>query len=156
MEAIAMWRLAFRNLFRHRLRTGLTLAAVVLGVAGLILSGGFVLDIFYQLGEGAIHGQLGHVQISAKGYYEYGRRDPQRYMIDKPDAVEAQLRGLPEVAEVMQRVAFSGLINNGRTDLPIVGEGIEEFSEQKRTAKSRGGRSCRKRQVIATPLSSPR
>jgi len=124
-----MWRLAFRNLFRHRLRTGLTMAAVVFGVASLILSGGFVLDIFYQLGEGAIHGQLGHVQIAAKGYYQYGRRDPQRYMIDKPDALVAQLGELPEVAEVMQRVTFSGLINNGRTDLPIVGEGVEADKE---------------------------
>lgn len=124
-----MWMLAFRNLFRHRLRTALTLAAVVFGVTGLILSGGFVRDIFFQLGEGAIHAQLGHVQISTKGYYDYGQRDPQHYMIDNPGAVEASIRDLPDVVEVMQRVSFSGLLNNGRTDLPIIGEGVEADKE---------------------------
>lgn len=124
-----MWRLALRNLFRHKLRSGLTLAAVVFGVAGLILSGGFVRDIFFQLGEGAIHAQLGHIQISAKGYYDYGQRDPQRYMIDDPGEVEARIRNIPGVVNVMQRVDFSGLLNNGRTDLPIVGQGVEADKE---------------------------
>jgi len=124
-----MWRFAFRNLLRHRLRTGLTLAAVVFGVSGLILSGGFVRDIFFQLGEGAIHAQLGHVQIAKRGYYEFGRRDPQRYLLDRPGDLEARFREIPEVAEAMWRVNFAGLLNNGRTDLPIIGEGVEADME---------------------------
>ena len=46
-----MLKLALRNVFRHRLRTAMTLAAIVFGVTGLILSGGFVHDIYHQLGE---------------------------------------------------------------------------------------------------------
>jgi putative ABC transport system permease protein len=124
-----MLKLALRNLSRHKLRTGLTLAAVVFGVTGLILSGGFVRDIFYQLGEGAIHAQLGHIQVSVKGYHDYALRDPQRYMIDDPGRLEARIRKLPEVVDVMQRVGFFGLLNNGRTDLPIIGEGVEADKE---------------------------
>src|SRR3569623_685712 len=114
-----MWTLAVRNLFRHRLRSGLTLAAVIFGVTGLMLSGGFVRDIFFQLGEGAIHAQLGHVQIVKKGYYDYGQSDPQRYMIDDVGAIEARVRAVPDVAETMRRVKFSGLLNNGRTGLHV-------------------------------------
>lgn len=124
-----MWRFALRNLLRHRLRTSLTLGAVVFGVVGLTLSGGFVRDIFFQLGEGAIHSRLGHVQIAKRGYYEFGRRDPQRYLFDQPGELETRLREVPEVVEAMWRVKFAGLLNNGRTDLPIIGEGVEADKE---------------------------
>jgi hypothetical protein len=41
-----MLRLALRNIFRQWLRTGLTLLAIATGVTGLILSGGFVEDVY--------------------------------------------------------------------------------------------------------------
>ena len=46
-----MLKLALRNLLRQHARTGLTLAAISLGVASIVLSGGFVEDILIQLRE---------------------------------------------------------------------------------------------------------
>src|SRR5438045_3193307 len=57
-----MLRLAVRNLMRQKLRTTITIAAIAFGVAALILSGGFVRDMFIQLGEALIHSQSGHLQ----------------------------------------------------------------------------------------------
>jgi putative ABC transport system permease protein len=37
--------------------------------------------------------------------------------------------GIPEVSDVMSRINFSGLISNGRTDLPVIGEGIQPDKE---------------------------
>ena len=54
-----MWKLASRNVFRHRLRTALTLAAISFGVVSLVISGGFVEDFLVQLREGTIHSQFG-------------------------------------------------------------------------------------------------
>ncbi len=79
-----MFKLAFRNIFRNRLRTALTLAAIICGVAAIIVSGGFVEDVFVQLRESTIHSRLGHAQIFREGYLEYGRRDPSRYLIEQP------------------------------------------------------------------------
>lgn len=124
-----MLKLALRNLFRHRGRTALTLAAIVFGVAGLILGGGFVEDIFVQVREGTIHSQVGHFQIHAKGYTEQGRSSPYRYMIDRPEELVAVLQGIPHVQQVMMRLEFSGLLNNGRSDIPIIGEGVEGDKE---------------------------
>jgi len=124
-----MWQLAFRNIFRQRMRTALTLAAIVFGVVGVILSGGFVEDVFVQLRESTIHSHLGHLQIYRKGYSEYGRRDPLAYLITEPAEIEQQIAGIPGVEDVMARVSFSGLLNNGKADLPIIGEGIEPAKE---------------------------
>lgn len=124
-----MLKLAFRNIFRHKGRTGLTLAAIILGVTGMILSGGFVEDIFIQLREATIHSQLGHIQVSRAGYFKVGRRDPFDYLIEDPESLKSQLRSLPRVTEVLTRMRFSGLANNGRADRPIIGEGVEPDKE---------------------------
>lgn len=124
-----MLKLAFRNIFRNRMRTLLTLAAIVSGVSAIILSGGFVEDVFIQLRESTIRSQLGHLQVSREGYYEYGRREPSRYLIEDAGTLADAIRTVPHVQSVMTRVNFSGLANNGRADLPIVGEGVEPGKE---------------------------
>ncbi|HEY2918286.1 MAG TPA: FtsX-like permease family protein [Candidatus Binatia bacterium] len=126
-----MWKLASRNLLRHKSRTALTLGAIVLGIVGLILSGGFVADIFIQLREATIHSQLGHLQIYKAGYYTLGRRAPYKYMIQNPEQKIAEFRELPHVIDVMPRVNFSGLLSNGRTSFPIIGEGVDPGKEAK-------------------------
>ena|SRR5688572_2841292 len=124
-----MWKLAARNVSRHKTRTSLTLGAIVLGVAGLILTGGFVEDIFTQLREATIHSQLGHLQLYQAGYYTSGRRAPYRYMIQDSQKKIAVFREFPHVLDVMPRVNFSGLLGNGRTSFPIVGEGVDPAKE---------------------------
>ena len=124
-----MLKLAFRNIFRNRSRTALTLAAITTGVTAIIVSGGFVEDTFVQLRESTIHSRLGHLQVFRQGYLEYGQRDPARYLIDQPEQVIAALRPIPHVKEVMARLNFSGLANNGQADLPILGEGVEPGKE---------------------------
>ena len=124
-----MLKLALRNVFRHKLRTGMTLAAIVFGVVGLILSSGFIQDMYYQLGESIIHSQSGHLQVSRAGFHAHGTRSPERFLIDQPDSVKQKLLAQPQVEDVMERIDFSGLISNGRSDWPIVGEGIEPDKE---------------------------
>ena len=124
-----MLKLAFRNIFRNRSRTALTLAAIVTGVTAIIVSGGFIEDTFAQLRESTIHSRLGHMQIYRQGYLGYGQRDPSRYLISQPKLVIDALRPIPHVKEVMARLNFSGLANNGQADLPIIGEGVEPDKE---------------------------
>ena len=124
-----MFKLAFRNIFRNRSRTALTLAAIMTGVAAIIVSGGFVQDIFIQLREATIHSRLGHLQIFRQGYLEYGQRDPSHYVISQAKPVIDTVRTIPHVKEVLARINFSGLANNSNADLPIIGEGVEPDKE---------------------------
>lgn len=124
-----MLKFALRNVTRHAMRTGITLAAVTFGVVLLVLSGGFVRDVLIQLREATIHSQLGHIQVQREGFYEFGRRDPEAYLLSQPDVLAAQLVQLTGVVNVMQRLHFTGLVSNGNADLPIVGEGIEADKE---------------------------
>lgn len=124
-----MLKLAFRNIFRQRVRTAITLAAIVFGVTGLILGGGFVRDIFFQLGEALIHSQSGHLQVVKSGYFTYGSRSPEKYIITDATLLKEELAKHPEIQEVLERVSFTGLLNNGKTDWPIVADGGDPDGE---------------------------
>lgn len=122
--------LALRNIFRQRARSAATLAAIAIGVAGLILAGGFVQDVFIQLGEAIIHSQSGHIQVARQGYSEGKNRAPEKYLIEKPDELKANIqKAASGIQLTMARLGFSGILNNGKRDLGIIGEGIEPDAE---------------------------
>lgn len=124
-----MLKLALRNILRHKVRTAMTLAVIVFGIVGLILSGGFVNDMLFQLAESIIRSQSGHLQVLRVGYFAKGGRSPDQYLIDDPDELRKSVAQLPLVDDVMLRMSFSGLLNNGRSDWPIIGEGVEPDRE---------------------------
>jgi putative ABC transport system permease protein len=126
-----MLKIALRNILRQRARTALTLAAIALGVASLVLSGGFVADILLQLREATIRSQLGHLQIYKQGQFASGGHRPFDFVIDSPQAIERVVDAVPGVLTRAERLNFSGLISNGRGDLPILGEGVEPEREAK-------------------------
>lgn len=123
--------LALRNLSRHRSRTLMTLAAIMLGVAALIVAGGFVQDIYEQLGDAIIHSQSGHLQIGRPALFAEGSRSPEKYLLNAPDKEKALVQAEDGVSFAMARLAFTGLLGNGSTELPVVGEGIEPGPESK-------------------------
>ncbi len=126
-----MLKLALRNLTRHTMRTALTLCAIASGVAALILGGGFVADLLDQLAESSIHSQSGHVQVARRGYFEGGSSRPHDYLLKDPTVIAADIAREPGVVEVMGRLSFFGLLNNGRADLPVIGNGIEPDKERR-------------------------
>ena len=122
-------RLAARNIGRNRGRSALSLAAIACGVVGLILSGGFVHDLIFQLGEAVIHSQSGHIQIAKHGYFEIGSRSPASYLISPVEVQRIEAEKVSHVMLVARRLSFSGLISNGRSSYPILGEGVEPQKE---------------------------
>ena len=126
---MSILKLALRNLLRNKLRTALTLAAVVFGVSGIILSGGFVHDMYIQLGEALIHSQSGHLQVARQGYFTKGSGQPEAFRIVSPGSTRSIVASNHEVDDVMARLGFAGLATTGQADRPVIGEGVEAESE---------------------------
>jgi putative ABC transport system permease protein len=109
----------------------MTLASITFGVAALILAGGFIEDTIVETGESMIRSSTGHVQVSRVGYWQYGAQNPEKYLMQAPEKLRADLLATPGVEDAMLRLNFSGLLGNGRTDWSIVGEGIEPLRENR-------------------------
>jgi putative ABC transport system permease protein len=122
--------LAFRNVFRNRRRTLMTLLVVAGGVAGLLLAGGFFSFLFYGLRETTIHNGLGHLQVYNANYF---RRDESRALENglqdygRIATIAAHTR---HVRGIAPRIEFHGMVSNGMKSSVFMGSAVEPEKER--------------------------
>ena len=128
------FKLAFRGLSRNRRRSLMTLLTIALGFSAIALFAGYTHNIYSGMSRGAIHGELlGHLTLSKPGMSKEGRLYPERYLLNGTEVAKLSelLRSEPHVKLVAPRLAFSGLISNGRASTIFIAEGIEPSALQK-------------------------
>ena len=117
--------IAIRNLTRNRVRSILSLCAIVFGVVALLLSGGFIEWIFLDMRETTILSRLGHLQITKPGFLSSGTADPFAFLLSE-DVKEMQIiSAQPQVRSVTPRLSFAGMISRGEATISFLGEGVD-------------------------------
>jgi putative ABC transport system permease protein len=122
--------LAFRNVFRNRRRTLMTLLMVGGGVAGLLLVGGFFAFMFRGLRESTIRTGLGHIQIFTA---EHFKRDEVHVLdtgISDWQRVAASVGAGGHVRGVAPRIEFYGMLSNGVKSSVFMGSAVEPDVER--------------------------
>ena len=122
--------LAFRNVFRNRRRTIMTLVMVGGGVTGLLLVGGFFAYMYNGIREGAINNGLGHLQIFNA---EHFTRDEVRVLdtgIENWRQVAATVKTGAHVRGIAPRIEFYGMISNGVKTSVYMGSAVDPDAEK--------------------------
>jgi len=122
--------LAFRNIFRNRRRTLMTLMMVGGGVAGLLLAGGYFAFMTHGLRESTINDGLGHIQIFTADHFN---RDEVRVLdtgIDNWRQVAATVRTGGHVRGVAPRIEFYGMVSNGTKATGFMGSAVDPNAEK--------------------------
>lgn len=122
--------LAFRNVFRNRRRTLMTLLMVGGGVTGLLLAGGYFTFMMNGLREDTIRDGLGHLQIFTA---EHFKRDEVRVLdtgIDNWRQVAANVVSAPHVRGVAPRIEFYGMVSNGVKSSVFMGSAVDPDAER--------------------------
>lgn len=91
------WRMAGRNLWRNPRRTLVVLAAISIGLAGVLVAMAFNYGMSVQMVDTAIRTELGHVQIHAAGWSQQpgiGVRMPEALVDALRTAAPPELRAL--------------------------------------------------------------
>ncbi len=122
-------KLAMRNVFRNKIRTLITLAAIAFGSVSIIIAGGFFEDTFMQMREAVIHSHIGHIQIYQKGYIDHGSSAPFEYLIKEPDKVMDKIKTLDHVKSITPRISFSAMISTGDNTVAVFCEGVDPEGE---------------------------
>ncbi len=128
------FKLAFRGLSRNRRRSMMTLLTIALGFSAIALFAGYTHNVYNGMSRGAIHGEmLGHLTLSKPGMNKEGKLNPERYLFNGTEVsrISELLRNEAHVKLVAPRLAFSGLISNGRASTIFIAEGIEPSALQK-------------------------
>jgi ABC-type lipoprotein release transport system permease subunit len=116
MKAGALTRLAWRNLGRNLRRTVITLLAISLSLAMLVVSADMG-DGFHQemIAEGVSY-QAGHVVVQAPGYQAHP--EASKVVPDAP-AVEAMLARTVPGARVVPRIFLEGLLSSPENSVGV-------------------------------------
>lgn len=124
-----LWRLALRNIWRNRRRTLLTLSAMVVSLALLILCLGVFSGMFKDMLASATEQYFGHLVISAKGYQD--DRDMFANFSADSDLTalqQAQVRGFSP------RLRSFGLLSHRNNSSPVELIGVLPEREQQVTS----------------------
>jgi ABC-type lipoprotein release transport system permease subunit len=123
-----LWTIAYRDLLRNRRRSFLTLLAVALGYAMLMLLNGFVAGVVEDSLQNGIRLQTGHVQIRAVGYEPEKLSLLWQDLLEDPAALAETAGALDGVQAAAPVLWASGIVNTIDDSAGVQVYGIETAS----------------------------
>src|SRR5690554_1642353 len=127
-------RLAFKNLFRHKLRTFVSIIAIAFAVMIVVFARGYVVGLIDSLSAEHIQYNSGHIKVVARQYWEEERLLPLNYPVDGLAAgglreMTAALRDLEDVEMVIPRLKFGAMVSTEEELVTMSGWGVEPEQE---------------------------
>ncbi len=125
-------KMAWRNLWRNKRRTGLTIAAISLGLAVLITMVSFSEGMMEMMMDQIARSSIGHIQLHQPDYLE--KKSTNLFMEDG-DKITSIVAGVEGVSAISPRMLFTGSIRSSMSStvrvvkvIAVDPEGEREFS----------------------------
>ncbi len=119
-------KIAWRNLWRNKLRTGVLLVSIILGLWGSMFFMGLMQGMNRVRISSSINTYLSHIQIHNKSYIE----DPVlENFIDTPGAYTDFLLGQEQVKAFSPRLITDAMVSSSKGSFPIKLIGIDPTAE---------------------------
>lgn len=120
--------ISWRNVWRNKLRSGVIIAAIALGLTAGIFSTAFYEGMVDQRVEKVIKSELSHIQIHKPGF-----RNETNIAGYIPDAgqIADEIRALPDVAGVSNRIIVYSMVASAETGAGVKVAGIKPDEERK-------------------------
>ncbi len=123
-------KLAWRNVWRNKLRTSIILGAMVFGLAGVTAMMGFMTGLVDSMLSNAIRWQTSHIQLHNHLYITNPDISEQ---IDRGEQLADKLRQLPGVDAVSARFVVAGMVASARSNRGVHINGVNVNDEIKVT-----------------------
>jgi putative ABC transport system permease protein len=122
--------LGWRNVWKNKRRTILTLLTIIVGCAMIIFMKAVQKGAFGQMIEDAVHANNGHIQIHEKGFWENMSID---YAFIPDNRIIKTLRATASIAAFSMRVHTAGFVSSGSTTEGAVIQAVDPDMERKVT-----------------------
>lgn len=122
---LGLLRLSWRNIWRNRRRTLISMSAIALGLVVVLVMGSVVKRMVQDAQEQLDATGMGHIEISAAGWR--ARRPVQNVMVH-PEAVRATL-AVPAGADVAARLLCRGLLGSAHGNEAVEVYGVDWHEE---------------------------
>jgi len=125
---INYFKMAYRNLGRHRRRSFLSGLALALGTALLMFIGAFFQGEMRSSMETTLRLSSGHIQVRDADYDPDKLSVAWEYLIENPEQVAAQIETLDQVQTATPRLSASGIISIKDDSIGVEITGIDPAS----------------------------
>lgn len=142
-------QISWRNVFRNKRRSFLTLMILVLGCTGLILVGGFFQNLMEGYREQFIHSQTGHLQVNRAGYFKMGASAPLDYLMPDAESVRRQVEAFPGVDYTVPRLKFGGMASTENASVAVLAVGTDAVAERKMGSAKAGNVEHSSTRIVA-------
>jgi ABC-type lipoprotein release transport system permease subunit len=128
MALIKLWIIAYRDLGRNRRRTGLTVLAVILGLAVLIMMSGFVAGIFDSMVSFSILLDSGHAQIRSENFNADNPSLEWRELVEDSEELLARVAEVDGITATAPVLWAGGFVNTADELVGVNVTGIDPSS----------------------------
>ncbi len=127
-------RLAFKNLFRHKLRTFVSIVAIAFSVMIVVFARGYIVGLIDNLTVEHIQYDSGHIKLITHEYRDQERLLPLNYPVDGLggrglEEMVAALKDIEGVEMVIPRLKFGAMVSTGDELVTISGWGVDPEQE---------------------------
>ncbi len=126
-------KLAWRNLWRNKTRTGIMLGTIVFGLLGVVAIMGFMNGIMDSMLSNTILWQTSHVQIHRKSFTD---NPDLNALIPEPQKLIPIIKGRTDIEQIATRFLVEGMIASARSSKGIKINGVDLEEERKITPLS--------------------
>ena len=119
-------KLAWRNVFRNPRRSGLTIAAIAVGLAALFFLWSFIEGVNDQMIENSTRYVSSHVQLHRRGYHDNQTLD---LLMEDTRVLAAALAGQPGIVASSQRLEAMALASLGDKSRAVMVIGVDPARE---------------------------
>jgi putative ABC transport system permease protein len=116
--------LTFKNLWRHKRRTILTMAAIAVGIFFYIFYDSMLTGTGQDLIQSLFDMEVGHFQVIS-ALDDSPKKPNLKHLIPEGIAVAGKIATVPGVKAVAPRLLFPASLINGADELPIIGVGVD-------------------------------
>jgi ABC-type lipoprotein release transport system permease subunit len=130
-----LWKIAYRDLTRNRRRSALTLVAVALGLALLVMLTGLYAGAIGDSIENNIRLQTGHLQVRDDSYDEDKGSLAWEDLLENSEELAAQVRALDGVDAASPVLWASGIVSTREESVGVRVFGIDPLSDVHQTVR---------------------
>jgi putative ABC transport system permease protein len=120
-----IFRLGWRNIWRNKRRTYLTLLAIAFGVTAVIFARSYIAGIVNNASEAIVKTQCGHLKIAHEEFLRLERIMPREHLVTGLDRLRDTLSRMDEVELIDARIKFNVLLNRQDINEAALAVGIQ-------------------------------
>ncbi len=128
MASGKLWTIAYRDLLRNRRRSILTLLAVALGLAMLMMFNGLIAGVWQDALQNSIQLRTGHLQLRAPTYQEKKLSLQWQDLLDNPGGLATRLNQMSEVKAAAPVLWAGSILSTGDESVSLQIFGIDPTS----------------------------